>query len=211
MPEDLFRIVVTVAVVLACIAFLVQAFVALALYRVVRKTQEMMSPLVDKGGAVAGRAVPVFEKIEPLLDQTITALKKVGPALEKVEPAVEKANAIFTTTLAVLEETRPRIAEMAAEGVEIARLGHEQVERVGKLLHDAGERARTRLDQIDRSVDHTVEQVEQIGDAVKEAALRPVREVNGIAAGISAAVSTLVRGSRRSSVDHATQDEEMFI
>jgi len=38
-----------------------------------------------------------------------------------------------------------------------------------------------------------------------------VREVNGLAAGISAAVSALVHGSRRPSVDHATQDEEMFI
>jgi hypothetical protein len=40
--------------------------------------------------------------------------------------------------------------------------------------------------------------------------LRPVREANGIAAGIAAAVSTLMRG-RKSSVDSATQDEEMFI
>jgi hypothetical protein len=55
-----------------------------------------------------------------------------------------------------------------------------------------------------------VEQAEQVGDAMKRAAMRPVREANGIAAGISAAVSTLVRG-RKSSVDHATQDEELFI
>jgi hypothetical protein len=78
------------------------------------------------------------------------------------------------------------------------------------LLQDAGARARARIEQIDRSVDNTVGQVEQIGENVKRAAMRPVREVNGIAAAISATVSTLVRGSRPS-VDHATQDEEMFI
>jgi len=55
-----------------------------------------------------------------------------------------------------------------------------------------------------------VEHVEQAGEAVKKAVLRPVREANGIAAGISAAVSTLMRG-RKYSVDSATQDEEMFI
>jgi len=38
-----------------------------------------------------------------------------------------------------------------------------------------------------------------------------VREVNGIAAGIGAALATLMRGHRRSRVDSATQDEEMFI
>jgi len=46
---------------------------------------------------------------------------------------------------------------------------------------------------------------------MKRAVMRPVREANGIAAGISAAVSTLVKRPRKSSVDSATQDEEMFI
>jgi hypothetical protein len=53
--------------------------------------------------------------------------------------------------------------------------------------------------------------VENVSDAMKRAVMRPVKEVNGLAAGISAAVSTLVRGQRKSSVDAATQDEEMFI
>jgi hypothetical protein len=45
---------------------------------------------------------------------------------------------------------------------------------------------------------------------MKHAAMRPAREVNGLAAGVSAVISTLVRG-RKSPVDAATQDEEMFI
>jgi hypothetical protein len=72
-----------------------------------------------------------------------------------------------------------------------------------------GDRAKQRLEQIDHSVDATIEQLEQVGGAMKRAVMRPVREVNGVAAGISAAVSSLVR--RKSSVDSATQDEEMFI
>jgi len=66
------------------------------------------------------------------------------------------------------------------------------------------------MDQIDHTVEHTVEQVEHVGDAVKRAAMKPVRELNGLAAGVSAAVSSLVKG-RKYSVDTATQDEEMFI
>jgi hypothetical protein len=54
-------------------------------------------------------------------------------------------------------------------------------------------------------------QVEQVGDAMIRSVMRPVREVNGIAAGISAAVATLVKKPRKYSVDSATQDEEMFI
>jgi len=95
--------------------------------------------------------------------------------------------------------------------VAISKSGRQQVERIGELLEDAGGRARQRLEQIDRSVDFTVEHLENAGEAVKRAAMRPVREVNGLAAGFSAAVAALVRGSKRPSVDHATQDEEMFI
>jgi hypothetical protein len=55
-----------------------------------------------------------------------------------------------------------------------------------------------------------VGQVEQVGDAVKRAVTRPGREIGGIAAGISAALSTLAHG-RKYPVDRTTQDEEMFI
>ena len=91
------------------------------------------------------------------------------------------------------------------------RTGREQVEHFGEILHDAGDKARNRLEKIDAAVDDTVEQVEQVSGAVKRAVMRPVKEVNGLAAGISAAVSALVRGQRKSSVEKATQDEEMFI
>ncbi len=211
MPDDIFRIVITVAVILACIAFLVQAFVVFALYRLIRKTQETIAPLVEQGGNAAKRALPVIDKLEPLVDVTSAALKKAAPVIEKAGPVIEQAAGVLTKVEQILDESRPRIREIATEGVAIAKTGREQAERLGNLLHDASERARTRLEQIDQSVDNTVEQVEQIGDAVKRAAMRPVREVNGIAAGVSAAVSTLVHGSRRPSVDHATQDEEMFI
>jgi hypothetical protein len=40
--------------------------------------------------------------------------------------------------------------------------------------------------------------------------LRPVREFNGLFSGIKTAVSVYTTG-RKASVDHATQDEEMFI
>ena len=108
-----------------------------------------------------------------------------------------------------MDDARPRVAEISDEALAIVKTGREQVERVGELLQDAAGRARPRLDQIDRSVDSTVPQVEQVSESVKRAVMRPVREVNGVAAGISAAVSAL--GRKKAPVDSATQDEEMFI
>ncbi|MBV8728578.1 MAG: hypothetical protein JO336_02090 [Acidobacteriia bacterium] len=222
MSEDVFRIVVTIAVILACISFLVQGAIMLALYRVARKMQDKVSPLIEKGEVVAAKAAPLIEKAGPLVDQARSVIEKVGekvppilqrvpPIMERVPPAMDKATAILTTTHEIIDENRPRVSEIVVEGVTIAKSGREQVQHIGNLLHDASDRARTRMEQIDRTVDHTVEQVDQISSSVKSAAMRPVREVNGIAAGFSAAMSTLLRSSRRSSVDHATQDEEMFI
>ncbi len=204
MSDDVFRIVVTVAVALACVAFLVQAGVAIALFGVIRKMQAKVMPLVDKAEIVVTKASPVVEKIGPVIDQA-------RPIIAKIGPAIDKATAILATTHEIMEETRPRIREISTEGAAMVKSGREQMERIGKLLHDASDRARQRLEQIDHSVDSTVEQVEQVGESVKRAVMKPVREVNGLAAGISAVLSTLVRGSRKSSVDHATQDEEMFI
>ena len=52
MTEDLFRIVVTIAVALACLAFVVQAIVALMLYRVARKMQQKVETVTDKAAPV---------------------------------------------------------------------------------------------------------------------------------------------------------------
>ena len=111
----------------------------------------------------------------------------------------------------ILVDVRPKVAEVTGEVTAMTHTAREQVERIGDLLNDAGERAQSRLEQIDNTVQNTVGQVEQVGEAVKRTVMRPVREVNGIAAGISAAVSTLVGKPRKYSVDSATQDEEMFI
>jgi ABC-type transporter Mla subunit MlaD len=211
MSDDAFRIVITVAVILACIAFLVQSFVIMALFGIVRKMQQKMAPVIEKGEAMAAIAIPLMAKVKPLVDHTVTVLEKAAPVVEKTGPAVEKVTAILASTHQIIEENRPRIAQITTDGAAIIKSGREQAQNLGDLLQDTSSRARVRIEQIDRSVDNTVEQVEQIGENVKRAAMRPVREMNAVAAAISATVSTLVRGSRRSSVDHATQDEEMFI
>ena len=211
MTEDTFRIVVAAAVALAFIALVVQAVVMSAIYRVARTMQQKIGPLAD-------RAEPVIGKLGPMIDNIGLAAGRVGPAADrigivadKVAPVVDQVGMVLATANQIVEETRPRISELSEEAVGIARSARQQVERIGEVLHDAGDRAHARLEQIDQAVDDTVEQVGQVGDAMKRAVLRPVREVNGLAAGISAAVSTLVHHSRKPSVDQATQDEEMFI
>jgi hypothetical protein len=63
---------------------------------------------------------------------------------------------------------------------------------------------------VDTVVDETVSQAQVVGSGVKDAVMKPVREASGVVAGIKAAVNTYAAG-RRPTVDHITQDEEMFI
>ena len=232
MPEETFRIVVTAAVVLAAIAFVVQACVVLALYRASRKMQEKTSqlmnevrpviakvsptlekvqPLIDRIGPVLDNAGPVMQKAGAMIDKAGPAFERMGPMADKIAALAEAATAVTASTRRAVEEVGPHITGVSDEAKALIRTGREQVERFGNLVNEAGEVARGRLEKIDQAVDNTVEQVENVSGAVKRAMLRPVREVNGLAAGITAAVNALVRGQRKSSVDSATQDEEMFI
>jgi hypothetical protein len=239
MSEELFRIIVAVGVGLASIAFVIQACIVFALYRAGRKIQTetgafmgriepviaKVGPTLDKAGPLIDKIGPVVERIDPVLQKAAIALDRVPPLIEKTQVVVAQAgvltqratelttstNQVILTANNIMLDARPDIKEIADEAAAIVRTGREQVERIGELLHEAGEVARTRIQQIDHAVTSTVEQVEHVGESVKGAVMRPVREVNGLAAGISAAVSTLVRGQRKSSVDAATQDEEMFI
>jgi methyl-accepting chemotaxis protein len=203
MPEDVFRIIVTAAVALAAIAFIAQAMAMAGLYRAVRKMQERTDPLAGKIQAMVEKATPVIEKMGPVIES-------MGPVVQGAGPLVARADRVIETAQLILDESRPKIAEIGGDLARIVKSGRLGVEEAGELLHDASDRVRTRLEQIDRSVDDTVEQVEQVGDAVKRAVTRPARELNGIAAGISAAMSALMHG-RKHPVDQTTQDEEMFI
>jgi methyl-accepting chemotaxis protein len=209
--DEVFRMVVAGGVALAGLSMIVQAVVVFALFRAVRKTQQKVEPLMESAGPVIGKVGPVIDSVKAMVEKTGPIIEKVGPVLQRIGPIADRTSEVIGSANHILTDARPRVAEIATDVAAITRSGKEQVERIGELVHTAGEKARDRLEQIDHAVSDTVEHVEHVGGSVKRAVLRPVREVNGIAAGISAAVSTLVKGQRKSSVDVATQDEELFI
>ncbi|HZT33332.1 MAG TPA: hypothetical protein VFA33_25820 [Bryobacteraceae bacterium] len=172
MSEDVFRFVIAAGVVLAGIAFVVQAAVLLALYRVTKGGQDRFAPLAENAG--------------PILSSTRNLLQ-------------------------TLDQNTPRINEIVQDISAVTHSAREQAARLNALVEDATTRATRRLAELDQTVDLAVEQVEQTGESVKRAVLRPLREVNAILIGVRTAVLTYAQGNRRPSVDHATLDEEMFI
>ena len=125
------------------------------------------------------------------------AVRKAGLLLEEARAVVTKAGA-FVEPGGRCRRPAPTCDRGGAspDQEDFAGSGGDYASRPGAggtdgcLVNEAGEKARARLEQIDRSVEDTIEQVEKAGGAIKRAAVRPVREVNGIAAGISAAVAT---------------------
>jgi uncharacterized protein YoxC len=128
----------------------------------------------------------------------------------RVQAIIDRAEPILDTARRVLEDTAPKFATVTTDAAEVVRLSREQTERLSELIRDFSERAKVQVARIDGTIDHSLEQFEIATEAVKGAVLKPVREFNGIFSGIKTAVTVYATG-RRASVDHATQDEEMFI
>jgi len=168
MSEDVFRWVITFGVFLAVIAFVMQAVVIFAMYRVTKATQDKL--------------MPIAEALTPMIG----------------------------TVRRFVDKNSPKFSQMTSDAAEVVNTLHEHIDRLGEVVKEMSDRARAQVARIDGAVDQTVEQVQQASDAVKTAILKPVKQVDGIMHGIRAALS-VVAHSRRESVDHATQDEEMFI
>jgi len=231
MSDGVFRWIVSAGVLLVAAVFVVQALTAVAISRALRLMQGKIAGFLASAEPAVARLDPMIERATVLMDTATPQIKiagatieKAGPVLERARVTIDKAAAAIDragplidqakTTLAnanlAIEENRPKVSEITEQVAGITRTSREQVDRLGALVEDAGDRARARLAQIDDTVTDAVEQVGEVGNALKRAAMRPVREANGVAAGISAAVSTFVKG-RKYPPDVATQDEEMFI
>jgi hypothetical protein len=184
MSEDVFRIIVGLVVVLAALAFITQAGVVIALYLESRKLRQLVTTFLGDAKPVLAQAGVVLSAANQIMD-------------DQVKPVLATAWTVLNVAKQIMEDASPQIREITADGMFLVRSGREQVEQLGDFLHDASGRARARLEQIDNTVESAVVQIEQAGDTVKRAAMKPVKEASGLAAGISAAVSTLLYGSRK--------------
>ncbi len=105
MSEETFRIVITAAVGFACLGFVVQACVVIAMYSTARKMQKKLFPLVE-------RLEPLAAKVEPMLDRVGVVVEKLGPAVDKLGPMAEKATLFLASANRTVEETRPKIGSV---------------------------------------------------------------------------------------------------
>jgi ABC-type transporter Mla subunit MlaD len=129
---------------------------------------------------------------------------------EKLALLLDKASPVLDSARSLVDDARPKIQEVIGRAAEITTSARDQMARLDALVTETSDCVRVQIERIDMVVGDAVNRVQETTAAVQGTILKPVREVNGLISGVRAALSTLARGNR-ASVDHATQDEEMFI
>lgn len=129
---------------------------------------------------------------------------------EKITPLVPKVESLVATTQATVEQSRTQIKDITTQANEILASTKRQLTMMEEVVTDASARAKVQLERVELVLDDTLNRAHETVATVHTGIMKPLRELNGIAAGVRGALSFLARGNRPSP-DQATSDEEMFI
>lgn len=128
---------------------------------------------------------------------------------EKATPILPKVNALVESSRIVIDDSRTQIREITVKTSDILDATRRQLVRVDELLEDATGRARVQLDRAEMVLDDAMSRTQETVALVHTGIMKPLREVQGVTAGVRAALNFLMRGRQDGPV-HVT-DEEMFI
>lgn len=161
-------LVITVFVVIASLALVIQAGVFFAIYRVTRGLNE-----------------------------------KVAAVLPKVEKLLE-------TSQRAVEEGRKQMTDITAKTGEILESTRRQLAALESVVTEASDKARVQLERVELVLDDALSRTHETFAVVHNGLMKPLREINAVAAGIRTAIRYFMTGTRPT-VAQATHDEEMFI
>lgn len=141
----------------------------------------------------------------------LAGIYKTTKALqEKIDPLLPKVEDLVTKATSTVEQSGKQITEITARTNDILDSTKRQLAIVEEVVGDAAVRAKVQMERVELVLDDTLSRAHETVAVVHDGIMRPLREVNGIAAGIRAAFAAVARGNRPT-VDRATSDEEMFI
>jgi len=128
---------------------------------------------------------------------------------ERTMPLIPKVDALVESSRVAVEDSRKQIHEITVKTNEILDTTKKQLVRVDEVLEDATARARVQLDRAEMVLDDTMHRAHETVALVHNGIMKPLREIQGVSAGIRAALNYLMRA--RNGPVHAGADEEMFI
>ena len=155
---------------------------------------------------IAISAIALLIQAVSLIGMFLVA-RQVREKLFAVWPEIQEIVGIAKRTAQGAEKNADRIASTSLGILDITK---QQLVKVDDLLTDASTRAKVQMERAEMVLDDTMTRVQSTVSVVQRTVLRPIREVHGVLSGVRTAVQHFGRASR-STVDHATSDEEMFI
>ncbi len=129
---------------------------------------------------------------------------------ERTLPLLPKVEALVESSRTVVDNSRVQIQEITVKTNEILDATRRQLARVDEVMEDAVARAHIQLDHAEMVVDDSINRAQETVTLVHNGIMMPLREIQGVAAGLRAGLRYLMRGRNNGPV-HATADEEMFI
>jgi methyl-accepting chemotaxis protein len=166
---------------------------------------------VTVGVAIATLCILTMAVVSVLLYRVMSKFRvRIDDVTARVEPLIETVRKLADDNAPKISALTSNMVEISANAKDVSIVANDQAHRFAEVGRDLADRVKAQIARVDAVVDDTVEQVHNAGDNVKAAVMKPVREASAVLAGVRAAVTTLVDG-RRPTVDHITQDEEMFI
>lgn len=202
----------TIFVGLAALAMIIQAVMLVVVGVVAVKLQQKIMPLIGPAQGILQTSKRMVDKVEGQVDRIGTSVEshvdKIGSSstalLDKIADSssafIDKVGNSSTTLIDKVESSSSAILDTTKQ----------QLVKVDELLSDATTRAKSQMDRAEMVIDDTMTRVHQTVSTVQSGVLRPVREAQGLFAGVKGALSYLSK-SGRPTVDHVTSDEEMFI
>ncbi len=147
----------------------------------------LLSAFASVGTYLAVRKLEA--SLTPLVPEVKEVLVNSRTALDE---ALKQLRQTGDRTCLILDDVRTEINSFSEARAEITNQIQAQMERIEMVLDDS------------------LTDIQEVVSAVHGGVIKPIREVNGVVAGVRAAVRAFL-GGRRPSVAQATQDEESFI
>jgi methyl-accepting chemotaxis protein len=166
---------------------------------------------ITGGVAIATLCILVMAVVAILLYRVISKVQtRVNDIAQRFEPIIETVRQVSSENAPKISEVASNVVVISGNAKEVSGVVKDQAHRFAEVGRDVADRTKAQIARVDAVVDDTVAQVNHAGHAMKSAVNKPVREAGAVIAGVKAAVSSLVE-HKRPTIDHLTQDEEMFI
>ena len=167
-------------------------------------TPETLQYIMASAIVVAAAAILLQAGLMFAMYRTSRAMKNdVSSLVAKIEPMTQSGQRL-------LEETRTHVTQVSTKAGELMELTRTQLVRVDEVLAEATTRTRSQMDRIEMVLDDTVNRFQETTALLQNGIVKPIRQINALTAAIRAALAVLA-GGRRTTVEQATHDEEMFI